>query len=166
MPSNENPVAWRLGLTATVLLLASALQSCTAADTGRLQPDETAAMQFSELQILADHNYYYFGRPGAPEAILAVQKSFNLISNLWTPVAFTPSMLNQWIYRMNFRYRGRRTPTGFRIVGPNGERIGLWYSPWNWTTVIVHDDNTVEIYPPQVDDPVDGESRPGKRRSR
>lgn len=159
---NGNP-ARRVAWAAVFLGLLAALNGCSTLQTGRLQPDGEVRAAFSQARILEDHRYYFFGRAGEPEAIMAVHVNYHLISEIWTPVEFTPVKLKQWVYRMNFRHRGRRSPTGFRIVGPNDEVIGLWFSHRHWTTVILHEDNTVEIFPPPFGDPVNRERLPGKR---
>ena len=39
-------------------------------------------------------------------------------------------------------------PYGYTILAPDGRKVGVWYSIWDWTTIEMRSDRKVMIYPP------------------
>ena len=103
---------------------------------------------FESHQVMDNYNYYYSGRDARPDAILGVNKKYSLRSRLWKPVDLTSEQLRLWVDMMT-DHRGYSVRTyGAEVLGPGGEHIGIWYSPWSWTTVRLEDDNNVIIHTP------------------
>jgi len=138
-----------LASAAILFFLLSMSWGC--ATGGGLVADAEVNRIFREDTVLPGYNYYYFGREGEPEAVIAVNKEYQLQSAMWKPVDFTPGQLKKWLYYMEFKYgMSKLAPSGYRIVTPEGQPVGMWYSPWNWTVVKLGDKRQVEIYPPDV----------------
>ena len=84
-------------------------------------------------KILPNYNYYYSGPDAQPNYIIGIDDSYKLISNLWKPVDLTSEMLENWFNYLRPRVGGYNPlPYGAFITGPNGEKIGLWYSVLDW----------------------------------
>ena len=55
---------------------------------------------FASYQVLPDHAYYITGGYGAPAAILAIHKDYQLVNdvNLWVPVPdISPARMREWV---------------------------------------------------------------------
>ena len=103
---------------------------------------------FETHQVKDEYNYYYTGRDARPDAILGVDKKYKLRSSLWKPVELTSGQLGQWIDMMT-DHRGFSIRTyGAEVLGPGNEPIGIWYSPWSWTTVRLVGNDEVVIHTP------------------
>ena len=96
--------------------------------------------------------YYYAGPDTRPFYIIGVDDRYKLISKLWKPVDLTPEMLKDWFNYFRPRVGGYNPlPYGAFINGPNGERIGLWYSVLDWRltgSAILGENNEVTIFMP------------------
>jgi len=110
------------------------LTGCAATDglkRSGVYSSQAATDQWHSFEILPDHNYYCYGPDARPFFIIAIDKQYNLTSKLWRPVDLTPERLKKWIDippRVGYDPR----TYGADIAGPNGERIGLWYSVRDW----------------------------------
>jgi hypothetical protein len=139
-------------------MLALAVTGCLAS-YGMVRPSIEIDKMFEAHQILADHRYYIDGSDLKPNAILAVHNDFNLQSKLWRPVTPTKEQLRTWVEEMT-RYRGYSFYTyGARMMGPDGQQIGFWYSPYQFTTVQMLGGNEVSIVTPNI--PNDPDRRTG-----
>jgi hypothetical protein len=143
----------RLAGAALVLLMILCLGGC-AGNYGRLQPSSDVTTLFKSHQILPDHKYYFTGPDGWPDAIIAVKSDFELVSNQWTAFAPSPQRLRGLMDYAQTHYgtSARYFPYGYAILSPDGRKVGVWYSIWDWTTIEMRADNEVMIYPPLTKD--------------
>jgi len=154
----SRPAASILFSIVLVTLLEGLLPIGCAGNFGRLEQSRQATSLFKSYQVLDDHRYYFAGPDGWPDAIIAVQNDFTLLSDQWTLFNATPDRLKQlmsWTeshFGMNTRYH----PYGYEILAPGGRRIGMWYSIWDWTVIEMLGPQEVRIYPPKVKDLIDG----------
>ena len=51
---------------------------------GRLQRSEEVDKIFITYRVLPDHNYYYIGPDGRPDAIMGIQSDYTLETTQWT----------------------------------------------------------------------------------
>jgi hypothetical protein len=122
------------------------LCSCTTSNYGKLQSSPEITKIFDDERILSDHSYYYSGLQGVPDAIVGIQSNYSLKSKTWQPVDLTSQILKKWVYRMTSVQLVR--PRGAWILGPDGNRIGVWYSAQHQATVRVEQGNRVVVIPP------------------
>lgn len=131
---------------------------------GRLQRSEKIDKIFKTYHVLPDHKYYYTGPGGRPDAIIAIHIDYTLETSQWT--SFNPSgdTLRKGVDSINFHNntRVRNYPYGFIIFEPGGRQVGVWYSIWDWTTVIMDQDNRIKVFPPAVEDPFGNGELPEK----
>jgi len=167
-PHPQHPHNCRFALAAIVLFLLLCLGGC-AGHYGRLQPSSEVTALFKSYRILPDHNYYFSGPDGWPDAIIAVDEKFTLVSSQWTAFMPTPQRLRNLMDYAQTHY-GTDThyfPYGYTILTPDGRKVGVWYAIWDWTTIEMRADNEVVIYPPLTrdlwpdgdDDDHDGDTR-------
>ncbi len=137
------------GSSRILIVLLIILIGC-AGNYGRLSRDYEANKIFNSYQILPDHRYYYSGPDGRPDAIMGIQRDYTLETSMWTEFDLSDDTLKKGVNSINFHHHTsvRRYPYGFDIIGPDGKRIGIWYSIWEWTTVLVEVDKRVKIFPP------------------
>ena len=125
------------------------LTGCTA-KYGRIQGSHEVTQLFETQQILPDHTYYFNGFQAIPNVIVGIDNQFKLRSAVWRRLQPTRALLNQLTTRMQSVFSGN--PKGAWIIGPNNERIGIWYSTERQTMVRLRDDNSVAIAAPQPPD--------------
>jgi hypothetical protein len=143
------------GSSRILIVLLIILSGC-AGNHGRLSRNSEANKIFNSYQILPDHRYYYSGPDGRPDAIMGIQGDYTLETSMWTEFDPFDDTLKKGVNWINFHHhsRARRYPYGFDIVGPDGKRIGIWYSIWEWTTVLVEADKRVKIFPPAMEESI------------
>ncbi len=122
---------------------------------GRLQRNEEVDKIFKTYQVLPDHKYYYSGPEGRPDAIMGIHKDYTLETTQWVQFNISGNTLKKGVDSINFHNsnRVRNYPYGFIIFDPDGRQVGVWYSIWDWTTVILEQDNLITVFPPAVEDP-------------
>ena len=92
----------------------------------------SASDSFEQFQILPGHQYYYYGRPNAPLAMVAIKEGYGLVSPKWTPIELDEQALKTMVGRMLSQSGAEYNidPNGAYIYNDSGENIGLWYSVW------------------------------------
>ena len=102
-------------------------------------------------EILPNYHYYTSGPDTQPNYIIGIDDRYKLISEFWKPVDLTPEMLKNWFNYIRPRVGYSQSPYGAFIKGPDGERIGLWYSVRDWRltgTASVGENNQVTVTRP------------------
>ena len=135
------------------LFTALALFGCSET-YGRLQRSQETDQVFKTYRILPDHQYYYTGPEGRPDAIMGIQNEYTLETTQWTQFNASDDLLKKWVDTMDFHHNSgvRYRPYGYLILDPAGSRLGIWYSIWDWTTVIMKDDKRIQVFPPGKND--------------
>ncbi len=121
---------------------------------GRLQRSRDANLIFKNYQVLPDHKYYYTGPEGRPEAIIGIRDAYTLETTQWTRFHASTETLKTQVDSINFYHPVRvgDDPYGSFILGPDGIRLGIWYSIWDWTAIIVREDHLIQVFPPAKKD--------------
>jgi hypothetical protein len=137
--------------TATVLCLSLLLiWGCASGSYGGLAFDREVTRMFTGNSVPADYNYYITGRSRLPYAIIGIDPQYKLVTRWWDPV--TPNTtefksLVDFIWKPNSWTR-IEPGQGSWILGPAGEKIGVWYSMYPSTVISVKEGHQVDIYPP------------------
>jgi hypothetical protein len=98
---------------------------------------------------LPGYTYYYSGPEDFPLAILGVRTGYRLKKEFWLPVELTEKQLQRWMEAIDNPHRNLQTRYHGKIIRTaEGEEIGIWYSPQEWSTVRLSADREVEIYTP------------------
>lgn len=142
-------------LNAASILSITALVSIAGcvANYGRLVRNQEINEVFNSYRFFPDYRYYFAGPEGRPDAIMGIHQDYTLETTQWTEIELTGTRLKKLVEWINFHHRSRTRnyPDGFLILDPKGKKIGIWYSIWDWTTVIVNEDKRVVIYTPLKD---------------
>ena len=142
-----------IALSALFLLMQSTLMGC-GGNYGKVSPSREATELFHAYQILPDHQYYYTGPDAYPFAVIGIHKNYTLRSSYWKPVDLTPKRLRDWLNFSTTRVGYDLNVYGAYLVGPNGERIGVWYAvrDWRaWGTVKLEQGNQVVVTTPDLE---------------
>jgi hypothetical protein len=130
-----------------VLGLVGLLCSCaTTSRSGQLQSSHDITQLFEKAQVLSDHKYYYSGLQGVPDAIIGIHPNYTLQAKLWRQVDFSHLALKKWTFRMNSVALVK--PQGAWILGPDGDRLGIWFSAHRQTSVRLDKENRLVVAPP------------------
>ena len=122
--------------------------SCTS-NHGRLKRSADANQLFRSYHLSPDHNYYYSGSAGKPNAILGLEKKYTLISKLWKPIEPDAQQLKKLIDNTINPSSAHLHNYGAAVLGPSGEQIGIWYSKWDKTVVERKSETEVVVHPPK-----------------
>lgn len=141
----QNMVMGWCGAVIAMALMAAA--GCTGG-FARFERDAGLTRILTEYQVLPEYRYYTVGPFNEPEAILGVQRDYELDSTLWREVSLTPSLLQRWLGNIEGRVLGGSAYYGSYIIDSTGNRLGIWYSAVPWTTVRPGDGNRLQVYPP------------------
>ena len=92
----------------------------------------SASETFEQFRIVPGHQYYYFGLPHSPSAMVAIQEGYRLVSPNWTSVDIDKQTLKDMVARFLNQPGSEYNidPNGAYILNDSGETIGLWYSVW------------------------------------
>lgn len=131
-------------------LLAAALWGCAAGAYGGLRHDPQITQMFRSQNVPASYNYYSIGRRSMPYAIIGLRPDYELASPFWQAVspdsaAFAEKVSFIWEPHVWYQFNNGR---GAWIVGPGGEKIGIWYSMYPDTVVSVDKNGKVKIASP------------------
>lgn len=134
----------------TALLLCLVTLACTSRNYGYLMRDPAVTSQFESYQVSPNYRYFATGPLSAPNAILGVRQGYPFIEGLWQEIDLTSPRLQGMIEMLRTLDPDNLTAKyyGSKIFTPGGEQVGIWYSKWDWTTVILTNDKQLEIYTP------------------
>jgi len=120
---------------------------------GTIVPDTNAAKAFESFQVSADINYYISGSADYPNALMGLNKKYTLDSTLWKKIHPSPESFRELVLQMQVRARQiGQSQYSFAIFDDKGNQIGIWYSILlARTTVLMKDNQHVEIYTPDSD---------------
>jgi hypothetical protein len=114
---------------------------------GKLQRNAEISQIFETYQILPNHKYYISAWGNIPYAIIGIHENYTLREGLWKEVNLTPQLLRSWVFQMEPIYG--YPPYGSNILDHKGNRLGVWYSSKQWTTVILEENNGVAVFTPE-----------------
>jgi len=98
---------------------------------------------------LPGYTYYYSGPGDFPLAILGIRPEYHLKKEFWIPVELTEKKLQGWMEVIDNPHRNLQTRYHGKVIRTaEGEEIGIWYSPQEWSTVRLGADREVSIYTP------------------
>jgi len=149
-------------LLGTIFML---LAACSGS-YGRLVRSNDVGNLFERYELLPDHRYFITGPQASPEAILALSQPYALQPGLWQPVEMTPELLKRLVDAMTGQLGFTPAIMGAIVTNPQGEQIGVWYSPYSQIAIRFEPDNVVVVSLPSKDpDPLilDRGKRPARR---
>ncbi|MGZ6220225.1 MAG: hypothetical protein ACXWMV_09540 [Syntrophales bacterium] len=123
---------------------------------GSIVADGRVMEAFDKFQVNPNYDYFYSGSEVYPNAVMGLDKSYTLESDLWKKVDMTPAKLREIVTSMKDKAATVNLMTslhGFVILDDKGKRIGVWYSILKATansSVKMKDSKTVLIDTPDI----------------
>jgi hypothetical protein len=113
---------------------------------GRLEkgPEVTAA--FVEHRLPSDYRFYYTGRDNMPYAIVGIRDGYRFQSKFWKPIDPDSDAFKKMV-RSPYGYQQSQVRGAF-LIGPDGERVGMWYSAYDFASFRVTADRAVYVHSP------------------
>ncbi|MFP4159042.1 MAG: hypothetical protein ACLFQ9_01820 [Desulfobacterales bacterium] len=144
-------------IAALVLLILAALvmTGCAAGSWGSLRQDPEVTEMFRKNRVPEDYRYYSRGRSNLPYAIVGVDPEWRFESRFWEEVEpnteeFAGKVRFVWDPDVWYQYNSGR---GAWILGPDGGRIGLWYSMYPDTAIAVDkEQKSIRVHSPHMRD--------------
>jgi len=131
-----------------------------------VQDDDIKAM-FETYEYVSNYSYFYTGNTNDPEAILGIQKNYELVKvsgriNVARWQNFEPDgqILKELVEAMNMP--GKGTHYGFIINAPSGDRIGVMYATKgksSYTDIRLMGGNQIAVTPHNDNSPFGGPGR-------
>jgi hypothetical protein len=153
-------------LSAFCLLMLNCASSWTKNNGSSVRRDEIKAM-FENYEYVTNYSYFYTGNANDPEAILGIQKNYELVKvsgriNVARWQKFEPGgkILKELVEAMNMP--GKGTPYGSIINAPSGDRMGVMYATKvksSYTDIRLMDGNLIAVTPHNDNSPFGGPGR-------
>jgi hypothetical protein len=139
-----------LSIIAMGMLLLSGCVS-SSGNHGKLKYNDDVKYAFEHYEIDPNLNYYYYGRPVIPQAVMGLSKDIILVSDFWTPIELTRQILWDWIFVQARRSLSNHQSYGSDITDDKGKKIGVWYSLESWqqrTVIEILGENKIKVFGP------------------
>ena len=144
-------------LPALVCLLMWACASNWTRNNGSSEQDEAVKTMFETYDYVSGYNYFFSGYASSPEAILGIQRDFELIKvsgwankTSWQQFETDGARVEELVVAMR-----RQRPHGYIIRAPGGEKIGVLYTSRRGTRykteVRLMDANQLAVTPHKYD---------------
>ena len=145
--NHHNSRLMRLGIAISTLFLAAMISGCFE-NYGRLKRNPEVTKAFKTNQVEQSYKYYYYGRSNQPYVIVGIDREYHMKSFMWREVDHSGDKFAEMIYWIweDIVY-APYYEKGAEILDPQGEKVGLWYSPIWWAAIRFHEDNRIEIMP-------------------
>ena len=97
---------------------------------GKLSPSSEVTLSYKSYHVDPDSNYYISGSDDFPNAVIGIDKSVTLDSDLWKGINPTPESMKSLIGNMSLRAAEKtQSLQGYDILDDKGRKIGSWFSP-------------------------------------
>ena len=151
MRKSLSAILWMTGTAA--LLLCMGCAGTFFKNYGGITPDSDATKAFETYRINPNYNYYTGGSFVYPNALMGLDKTYTLDSDLWKKIEPTPQEFREIVQNMQSKALSlRQYQHGFAILDDSGKRIGVWYSLLSVRTVIQRKEGgKVVIHTPDLD---------------
>ncbi len=104
--------------------------------------------QYREKQLPNQLIYFYCGRENLPYAVVGIDPGYTFISKFWFPVESGIDLYTKIDHLSNLEPSQDRLYAK-TITGPSGNAVGVWFSFYHSTGVVVDDTNhTVKVFNP------------------
>jgi hypothetical protein len=119
---------------------------------GALQASEAVTRAYEQYQLHPGLNYYISGPDVYPHAVIGIDRSLILDSDLWKQRNFDPETFRETVRNMqSMALSTMQMLHGFEIVDQQGRRVGTWFSVLDVrTTIKMLKDNRVRVDPPPL----------------
>jgi hypothetical protein len=104
--------------------------------------------QYREKTLPDQYSYFYCGREDLPYAVVGIDPAYSFETKFWFPIKFGAHLYDKIDHLSNLE-PGQNKKYARDILGPAGNIIGVWFSFYHSTGVIVDDANhTIKVFNP------------------
>lgn len=120
---------------------------------GAIKPSKNVTTAYECFSIEPELNYYISGSESCPNAVIGIDATWILKSDLWKKKDLGPQEMKELVQNMRSKALELNiTLHGFVICDNRGRKIGNWFSVMGLTMVVeVTGEKIVIIHPPPVD---------------
>jgi hypothetical protein len=140
-------------MVAAVIVLLLIVWRFSGGRCGELRPSREATHAFEAFRVDPGKEYYLSGPDVYPNAIIGIDKSRTLETDLWKKRDLTGDGMKELVGNMRSRAMEHMTfPKGFDILDDRGAKIGEWFSLPGMSIVIrLKGEDRVSISTPPLD---------------
>ena len=119
---------------------------------GEIKPSEEATREFESGKVFPNYRYYISGADLYPDALIGIDKTYTLDTDLWKEIELTPKKLSEIVGDMQSKgLEVGELVHGFDMLDNQGKKIGIWYSILRARTSLkMLGDNKVMVYTPPL----------------
>jgi hypothetical protein len=103
-------------------------------------------------EIVPGYRYYIYGEEDHPKAIIGIDETYTVEGKYWDPVDITPEQMSNWMKRYSEIPSATNIQDGaykgIEILDPNGVRVGIWFSLFDWAVIKFPGNNIIQISTP------------------
>jgi hypothetical protein len=138
-----------LQVTAFLLLLFFFIPAgCGFRTTGHMAHSPALMEQYREKLLSEQLSYFYCGRENLPYAVVGIDPAYTFETKFWVPIEAGPDLYRKIDHLSNLE-TGRNRMYARSIIGPAGNTIGVWFSFYYSTGMIVDDSNRkIQLFNP------------------
>lgn len=104
--------------------------------------------QYQEKLLPKQLSYFYCGREDLPYAVVGIDPAYTFEIKFWVPIEPGPELYRKIDHLSNLE-AGQNKMYARTIIGPAGNTIGMWFSFYYSTGVIVDDTNhRIQVFNP------------------
>jgi hypothetical protein len=120
---------------------------------GKIRPSKEVTEAYDSFRVDTDMNYYISGSDIYPNAIIGIDKTWTLESDLWKKKELSSQGMKELVQNMKFKAMEQNLMFhGFVILDNFERKIGNWFSIMGIsTTVEIIGERRVVVYTPPLD---------------
>ncbi|MEW6594273.1 MAG: hypothetical protein AB1413_05315 [Thermodesulfobacteriota bacterium] len=145
---NNDLLPKRPAIFAMLLLLTMAFSACSLPQV-TFQRDAKVHAAFEAATVLPGYDYYSSGPEAQPLAIVGIRRGLHFEQGFWKPIALNEKELRDWLWMIGNDTRDPRDRYyGSRILAPDGDEIGIWFSFLDWMVAEITPEGNVVVHTP------------------
>ncbi|MCG8635073.1 MAG: hypothetical protein MI863_14660 [Desulfobacterales bacterium] len=132
----------------TIYLCIFIFAGCIGAGWSGLRHNQDLMVSYKEGTLPDNLNYYYCGRSSIPYAVIGIDRAYTFKGKTWFKIESREDLYYK-IRNLSDLEPGHIVAYGKDIVGPEGQKVGIWFSYYSGTGVRVDEGNKiVEVFNP------------------
>nr|WP_319393973.1 hypothetical protein [uncultured Desulfobacter sp.] len=142
----KNFGVWITASLALVIFLVTA--GCGFHTAGHMKHRTELMDQYRKKTLPEKLSYFYCGRENLPYAVVGIDPAYSFETKFWFPIEYGPDLYDKIDHLSNLE-PGQTRRFARAILGPAGNTIGVWFSYFHSTGIVVDDaDSKIQVYNP------------------
>jgi len=131
-----------------ILVLFFIPAGCGLNTAGHMRHSPVLIEQYREKRLPKQLSYFYCGRENLPYAVVGIDPAYTFETKSWFPIKPGPALYRK-IDNLGNLEPGQNRMYARAIIGPAGNTIGMWFSFYHSTGVMVDDTNhSIQVFNP------------------